>query len=63
MSAATVAAPQTPKYQNTLEAADYLRISVSALKRLHDIPKAKLRGRIIYRTEALDEYVRSHEAK
>lgn len=60
MTSATIA--QTPPYQTTREAADYLRISVSALARL-PIPKAKLNGRVLYRTETLDEFVRSHEAK
>ena len=60
MSAATT--PQRPPHMTAREAADYLRVSLSTLARL-DIAKAKIRGRVLYRTVTLDEFVRSHEAK
>jgi hypothetical protein len=56
------AAPQRPPHMTAREAAEYLRVSLSTLARL-DIAKAKFRGRVIYRVEVLDDFVRSHEAK
>jgi excisionase family DNA binding protein len=44
-----------------IEAANYLRISKSTLDKL-DIPKSKLRRRVLYRKTALDQWLVKREA-
>ena len=55
-----------PRYLNAQEAADYLRISVSWVRkatRSGELPHAKIGCRVIYDRTDLDEYVRQKKIK
>lgn len=56
------ASPAEGIHKTKSEAARYLHISERTLDRL-DIPRVKIRGKVLFRTETLDAWSKAQEAK
>ena len=59
---ATATAPD-PLHLNKRDAAQRLGISVRSLDRIDDLPRVKIRGKVLFRRDTLDAWSREHESK